>query len=82
MSDYPAVHLLWVAFLTVQMCYPFPSFHPSLYQNLDPHLAVELLIQQDVPRSNVSVDKGLTCKVSKTLSHLVAEPQQQPWQMW
>ena len=41
-----------------------------------PHLAVELLVQQDVPRSNVSVDKGLTSQVGQTLSHLAAELEQ------
>ena len=41
-----------------------------------PYLAVEILVQQDVPRSNVSVDKGLTSQVGQTLSHLAADLEQ------
>ena len=47
-----------------------------------PHLAVELLVQQDVPCSNVSVDKGLTSQVGQTLSHLAAELEQCDREGW
>ena len=47
-----------------------------------PHLAVELLVQQDVPGSNVSVDKGLTSQVRQTLSHLAAELEQCDREGW
>ena len=47
-----------------------------------PHLAVELLIQQDVPCSNVSVDKGLTSQVRQTLSHLATELEQCDREGW
>ena len=49
---------------------------PSNSCPIQPHLAVELLVQQDVPCSNVSVDKGLTSQVGQTLSHLAAELEQ------
>ena len=47
-----------------------------------PHLAVELLVQQDVPGSNVSVDKGLTSQVRQTLSHLATELEQCDGEGW
>ena len=46
-----------------------------------PHLAVELLVQQDVPCSNVSVDKGLTSQAHQAVHHLLAELEQKTWQV-
>ena len=47
-----------------------------------PHLAVELLVQQDVPCSNVSVDKGLTSQARQAVHHLFTELQQITRQVW
>ena len=53
----------------------------TLTPHRPPHLAVVLCVQQDVPRSNVSVDKGLTSQVRQTLSHLAAELEQHTGQL-
>ena len=45
------------------------------------HLAVELLVQQDVPCSNVSVDKGLTSQAHQAVHHLLTELEQKTWQV-
>ena len=57
-------------YMHTRICSPLQWNPPSL------HLAVVLLVQQDVPGSNVSVDKGLTSQVRQTLSHLATELEQ------
>ena len=54
----------------------------QIHAHIQPHLAVELLVQQDVPCSNVSVDKGLTSQVGQTLSHLATELEQCDREGW
>ena len=58
------------------------SFLSTFSSPPSPHLAVELLVQQDVPCSNVSVDKGLTSQAHQAVHHLLTELQQITRQVW